>query len=218
MSSDRIRVTYVTSSSFKAQEVPILKTDVILDDGRPVMDIFDFDLRQVQIKETLEVDLFTMVKAEVEDAYTKLRVPCVVEHAGLIFEEFKDDSYPGGLTKPMWNTLRDRFAEETHSTGRRATARAVVGYCDGQRIMTFSGETNGFLADRPRGSREFYWDTLFVPDLPDGTAGTDTYAEIVDDRDRGLKYKVVELSQSTKAMKAFLEYRRRNRPQLWLRG
>jgi hypothetical protein len=59
----------------------------------------------------------------VASAYAQVKVPCIVEHAGLIFDDYKDRSYPGGLTKPMWNTLRDRFIEETRSANRGATAR-----------------------------------------------------------------------------------------------
>ena len=44
----------------------------------------------------------------------------------------------GGLTKPMWDTLLDRFVDETKSAGRHATARAVVAYCDGCNIYEAS--------------------------------------------------------------------------------
>ncbi len=37
---------------------------------------------------------------------------CIVEHAGVIFDEHKDLSYPGKLTKPMWDTLQETTAAE----------------------------------------------------------------------------------------------------------
>ena len=46
-----------------------------------------------------------MVRQEVKAAYAQLSIPCIVEHAGLIFADYKDHNYPGGLTKPMWNAL-----------------------------------------------------------------------------------------------------------------
>jgi inosine/xanthosine triphosphate pyrophosphatase family protein len=116
----------------------------------------------------------------------------------------------------MWDTLRERFIEETHSANRRAIARAVVAYCDGMQIKTFIGERMGTIADRPRGNREFYWDTIFIPDDPTGRAKNLTYAEIVDDPGLGLEFKIKELSQSSKAMTAFLEYRLfAGDPELW---
>lgn len=213
VSNRKIRVVFVTSSDFKIKENQVFMSECLLNDGTPVTDLFDFDIRQVPIKEVLEVDINAMVMAEVTKAYSEIRVPCIVEHAGLIFEGH--DSYPGGLTKPMWNALRDRFITETGSAGRKVTARAVVAYCDGKAVRTFVGETPGHLANAPRGSREFYWDTVFIPSEAKGAAKNKTYAEIVDDPTLGLLYKMKEFSQSTRAMVKFLEYRRKEEPTLW---
>jgi inosine/xanthosine triphosphate pyrophosphatase family protein len=206
-----IIVTYVTSSDFKKEENAVFSRVCTLLDGTPVSDLYAFDIREVSIRETLEVDITLMVTEEVKSAYARLKVPCIVEHAGLIFDLYRDSGYPGGLTKPMWNTLRDSFVTETHSSGKAATARAVVAYCDGQGVDTFTGETSGTISETPRGSRSFYWDTIFIPgdDNPDGY----TYAEIVDKF--GLEDKIRAKSQSTKAMLKFLEWRRTNDPELW---
>jgi inosine/xanthosine triphosphate pyrophosphatase family protein len=209
-----IDIVYVTSSRFKRAENEVYRENHQLSDGTVVKDIFRFDIREVTIKEVLEVDIRLMVTAEVTSAYGQLKVPCIVEHAGLVFEEYVSRSYPGGLTKPMWDTLRENFVSETGSSDRRAIARAVVAYCDGKSIHTFVGETAGTIAKEPRGSREFYWDTVFIPDTDDPAAHGRTYAQIVDDDALGLTYKM-KLSQSAKAMSAFLEYRRLNWPDLW---
>ncbi len=209
-----IDVVYVTSSRFKRAENEVYRETFVLPDGTPVKDVFRFDIREVAIKEVLEVDLELMVTAEVAKAYGQLKVPCIVEHAGLVFEEYVGRSYPGGLTKPMWDTLRENFVTETGSSGRRAIARAVVAYCDGKSVYTFIGETPGTIAKEPRGSREFYWDTVFIPDTDVPAARGRTYAEIVDDEALGLRHKM-QLSQSAKAMSAFLEYRKFNWPELW---
>src|SRR5262249_33080905 len=152
------------------------------------------------------VDLTVMVRQEVVRAYSQIQVPCIVEHAGLIFEDYRDSWYPGGLTKPMWNTLGDKFIKETNSAGRRAIARAVIAYCDGKQTYTFTGETLGTLAKRPRGSRRFYWDTVFIPDDHSSKTGGKTYAEICDDASLGLAYKMTKFSQSARAMLAFLRF------------
>lgn len=211
----RMKIVYVTSSSFKEEENRVFVANCMLD-KTPVKELFEFDIRKVPITEMLEVDLRVMVQAEVTNAYSQIKVPCIVEHAGLIFEDYKDKSYPGGLTKPMWKALGDKFIQETHSAKRRAIARAVVAYCDGKSVHTFVGETKGTLAERPRGAREFYWDTIFIPDDHPGKPGTKTYAEIVEDSDLGLKYKMTHLSQSAKAMLKFLKFlREEGPPGLW---
>jgi XTP/dITP diphosphohydrolase len=212
----KIKVVYVTSSKFKVQENEAFIKHCKLKDGTYVRDLFEFEIRANQIKEILEVDLKVMVQAEVVSAYSQIKVPCIVEHAGLIFKDYEKESYPGGLTKPMWDTLGDNFLNETNSAGRKATARAVIAYCDGMTIRTFVGETHGKLADKLRGSRKFYWDTVFMPVDPNGKVENMTYAEIVEDKNLGLPYKMEYLSQSSKAMIDFLEYLRENpRSTLW---
>jgi len=210
----RQTIVYVTSSPFKQAEIEILQEHAVLSDGTPVRDLFQFEIRPVPIKEVLEVDIREMVRAEVAKAYEQLKVPCIVEHAGLTFDGY--DWYPGGLTKPMWDTLGIKFVSETGSEGRRAIARAVVAYCDGKQIRAFVGETRGCITAEPRGTREFYWDTVFSPDVDDEKLKGKTYAEIVEDSNYGLKFKVLQLSQSTRAMLEFLEFRKLNRPALWL--
>ena len=211
----REKIVYVTSSRYKINENKHFVSKYKLSDGTTVKDRFEFDIRQVNIKESLEVDIAEMVTAEVKSAYSQVRVPCIVEHAGLIFEG--QPHYPGGLTKPMWNALQENFISETHSKHRRAIARAVVAYCDGQKIKTFVGETQGRISDIPKGStHKFYWDTIFIPDDPSGKSCNKTYAEIVEDKSLGLKYKVLHLSQSTRAMAKFMEYRLKyGTPELW---
>ena len=216
MANHKIKVVFVTSSDFKIRENDVFVTECKLLDGTPVRELFEFDIRQVPIKEVLEVDIQAMVMAEVTKAYSQIRVPCIVEHAGLIFKGY--DSYPGGLTKPMWDTLKDRFVAETRSAGESVVAKAVVAYCDGKAVRTFVGETPGKIASTPRGSRDFYWDTVFIPDEATGAAANKTYAEIVDDSSLGLSYKMGQLSQSSRAMINFLEYRRNVAPTFWLQG
>src|SRR5688500_5551281 len=124
-------IQYVTSNNFKREEAAIILSDAAFADGTRVGDLFSFDFRDVSITEILEVDIDVMVQDKVIKAYHRIRLPCIVEHAGLIFEVYEGRGYPGGLTKPMWDTLGDRFLGETASKGRRAIARAVVAYCDG---------------------------------------------------------------------------------------
>lgn len=199
-------ISYVTSSEFKIEENSILREKGTLDDATRIADAVEFQIRQLPISELLEIDIDVMVRAEVTKAYSQIRVPCIVEHAGLVFADVASEQYPGGLTKPMWNALGDRFVLETQSAGRRVVARAVVAYCDGMDVRTFVGETTGALAPAPRGSRQFYWDSVFIPDDPSGVSGGRTYAEIVDDPSLGLEYKVLNLSQSARAMRQFVAY------------
>jgi inosine/xanthosine triphosphate pyrophosphatase family protein len=214
--SPRHRVVYVTSSEYKKEENRIFHQGAKFADGINVSDLFEFELRALNVPERLLIDIDAMVRSEVVHAYRAIRVPCLVEHAGLVFRGVAEGSYPGGLTKPMWNALKPNFVSQTNSAGREVIARAVVAYCDGKRIHTFVGEVAGVLAQEPRGARDFYWDNVFVPSTATGLAAGLTYAEIVEDERLGLEHKVLELSQSSIAMLNCLEYlRREGTPSLW---
>jgi inosine/xanthosine triphosphate pyrophosphatase family protein len=199
-------LVYVTSSKHKQEENKVFVDFCQLDDGSQVKDVVEFEIREEPVLQILEVDIAKMVREGVAKAYSQIRVPCIVEYAGLIFAKYETLSYPGGLTKAMWNALGENFIAETSSSGERAIARAVIGYCDGKRVHTFTGETTGKLASSPRGSRQFYWDTVFMPDNADGSEGSETYSEIVADVGRGLPYKMQHLSQSAKAMRSLIAY------------
>lgn len=203
------KVVYCTTSQFKREELRHFVEGQTVSVPTPtgnldikIADLFRIDFRAEELTEILECDLSKMVRIKAMRAYQRVMVPCIVEHAGLIFKDYKDKSYPGGLTQPMWDTLEaEKFLVETHGKNRPAIARAVIGFCDGKTISTFIGETEGVLSDAPRGKREFYWDTVFCPTLADGTSSR-TYAEIV--AENGLQAKAA-MSQSGKALKAFVQ-------------
>jgi inosine/xanthosine triphosphate pyrophosphatase family protein len=179
--------------------------------GQKFEKLFEFEFRKVETTEPLLCDLEAMVRYKVKSAYRAVRVPCIVEHAGLILEGYETSSYPGGLTQPMWDALSaEKFVKSCLPLTDRAMARSVVGYCDGMNVHTFVGDTAGSLSKAPKGRREFYWDTIFCPD---GFGGK-TYAEIVKDDSSGLLEKL-KISQSIKALKQFMQHRLNNEPALF---
>lgn len=203
----KISIFYATRSEFKRQEIRIvLSTSEFTDNDnvvRKVGDRFDIRFSDVPTDEPLEIDLKAMVKHKAVSAYRGLLMPCIVEHAGLIMKTHKTSGFPGGLTQPMWDALgAEGFLKRTGSAGEAAIARAVFGYCDGMGVDTFVGETEGSIATEPRGSRDFYWDTVFCPN----EFGGKTYAEISGDPSLGIKEKM-KISQSFKALRKFLERR-----------
>jgi len=209
----RNKVVYCSWSSFKVEEWECVRNVHSLPGyGSAKLDTYvDLEFRQVSTHEPLLCDLTTMVHAKVLSAYEAVKVPCVVEHAGLILEGFETENYPGGLTQPMWDALgAERFVKACRPLAQKALARAVIGYCDGMHVKTFVGEMTGTLSDQPRGQREFYWDTIFCPDGFDGK----TYAEVVSDTPDGLAKKM-EVSQSIKALKQMIEYQINHKPALF---
>lgn len=208
-----IGLIYCSWSPFKKEEWNCIKNVFELESmpGQKLGQLFDLEFSNVFTTECLLCDLKRMVHFKVESAYRAVRVPCIVEHAGLVLEGYEDKSFPGGLTQPMWDALdAERFVASCSSLTTRATARAVIGYCDGMNIETFVGETKGSLSKIPKGARAVYWDTIFCPDGFDNR----TYAEIVGDDRRGL-IKKLEVSQSIKALKKFMQHRLKTEPVLF---
>ena len=176
----------------------------------PLGELFDLQFRSAKLREPLLRDLGSVVREKAISAYESVRVPCIVEHAGLVFADLAEHSYPGGLTQPMWDALTaNRFVRMKGVAGSRVIARAIVGYCDGMAVHLFQGETEGVIADLPRGKRAFYWDNVFCPEGGNQL----TYAEIAD-KQNGLLEKM-RLSQSQKAIMAFLRYRFVHKPKLF---
>lgn len=212
MTTVPIQIVYCSWSDFKKEEWALAKDIVDLDStGKKLGEFFDLRFRNVKTTEPLLCDLEAMVRFKVESAYRQVQVPCIVEHAGLILEGYEAKSFPGGLTQPMWDSLEpEEFVMCCSTLTNGAIARAVVGYCDGLNIYTFVGETKGRLSKTPRGTRQFYWDTIFCPE----GFGDKTYAEIVKDDTSGLGDKLA-ISQSIRALKKFMVYRLGNEPSLF---
>jgi XTP/dITP diphosphohydrolase len=198
-------IFYATRSPFKKQELEIISANETFTDAagepRKIGSAIDFKVSDIETEEPLEISLVEMVRHKARSAYKKILAPCIVEHAGLILETNSKAGFPGGLTQPMWDALGpEGFLSRLGCAGERATARAVVGYCDGAQTRTFVGETRGTIVTEPHGAREFYWDVVFSPD----GGGGKTYAQIAAEKG-GLAQKLA-LSQSTMALKAFAAF------------
>ncbi|MGD0208727.1 MAG: non-canonical purine NTP pyrophosphatase [Verrucomicrobiota bacterium] len=125
-----------------------------------------------RIQEILNLDLDEIVKDKTLKAHKYLGLPCVVEHGGLLINALQ--SFPGGLSKVVWDTTNDLLCGFIpKGISRSATAKSVIGYCDGMRIHLFKGETTGTVAESSRGNYKFQWDPIFIPD-----GATETYAEM----------------------------------------
>lgn len=212
----KTQVRYATQSSFKHAEVKQVVSSAILRNrhGAEIRaeDHFEVVFPSISTNEPLERDLEAMVRHKAVSAYQRILEPCIVEHAGLILGNYEEMSYPGGLTQPMWDALgAEGFLNSVTWAGIKVTARAVVGYCDGMNVHVFVGETVGQFSKEPMGTREFYWDTVFIPDDGDGR----TYAQI-SEGENGLVAKV-ELSQSRKAMVQCLEFMLKQDPVMFPR-
>ncbi len=152
MGETGVKLYFVTVNDFKAEEV----THYLRASG------VDLSIIRHGIQEILNIDLEVIVRDKALKAFKEVGLPCVVEHGGLYIDALS--GLPGGLSKVVWDTVGDKLCTFIKPDDiRSATATSVVGYCDGKRLHTFTGETRGSVATSARGAYKFQWDPIFVP-------------------------------------------------------
>ncbi len=135
------------------------------------------DQIDVAIEEIQTCDVETAVNHKVREAYSKLGEPVLVEDSGLVFNAW--NGLPGALVKWFEKTaglegmarMLDSFPD------RSAVAQCFVGLSDGNETFIGKGEVKGTIAESPRGSNGFGWDTLFIPEGYDITFAEMTQEE-----------------------------------------
>jgi len=146
---------FVTSSHDKLSEVRRIL-------GRSV------DMSDTELDEPQAVELGVVVAAKAQQAYDRLHRAVMVEDSGLFIDAW--NGLPGALVK--W------FLERVGVEGicamlqqfptREATARTLIGYHNGK-LKIFEGSIKGNIADSPRGSSGFGFDSIFIPEGSDRT-------------------------------------------------
>jgi XTP/dITP diphosphohydrolase len=162
-----MKVYFVTNNTSKAAELQ----DYLTSAPPPAPDLQIVVFKSV-LSEVLDSDIDRIVTNKALDAFERVGLPCVVEHSGLFMDALP--GLPGGLGETIWRSIGDRMCGFLHhADSRAATARSVIGYCDGRRVTLFHGEARGQIAERSQGERSFNWDPIFIPD-----GSEHTYAEM----------------------------------------
>jgi non-canonical purine NTP pyrophosphatase (RdgB/HAM1 family) len=125
-------------------------------------------ISKMPIEEPQNMSLDLLVREKIKKVAPQLPdVPFFVEHTGLIIDAWK--GLPGGLTSLFMDTVGNegicKMMRGYHRNERRARARVVIGFFhpDIGDPATFPGEISGIIAPEPRGSANFGWDPIFIP-------------------------------------------------------
>lgn len=159
------RLTFITGNQNKADYLGKYL-------GFPVEHI-KIDLGEIQ-----SLNLNEIVEHKVRQAYEKVQGPVIVEDVSLEFEAL------GRLPGPFIRFFVDEVPFENicsmlDGKTRKATARCVFGYYDGQVLKLFEGKLGGEIAVTPAGENGYGWDKIFIPD-----GYTVTRAELSEEDDR----------------------------------
>ena len=160
---------------------------------KEILDSNDIEVisNKTKIEEIQTENVHHLIEDKALKAYKKIGRPLIVEHTGLYID--KINGLPGGLTQIFWDTLQaDKFAEIFGASDKssKAKAKTIVCYVDGKKFKTFEGEINGYIIDKPRGSKDFQWDCVFVPDDYD-----QTFAEMGHDKKNNISMRKIALSK-----------------------
>ncbi|WP_456475350.1 non-canonical purine NTP pyrophosphatase [Candidatus Pyrohabitans sp.] len=101
----------------------------------------------------------------VEDALRKAELlPAMAEDSGLFIPALR--GFPGTITGYVQRTLTAKhLLRLMEDKAREACFRSVVGLREASgEIRLFRGEVCGRIADSPRGSSEYWYDTIFIPE------------------------------------------------------
>jgi len=143
-----MKVYFVTSNKNKVREFEkILKM--------PLKNI------SLNLTELQSIEIEEVVKYKAKQAFEAVKKPVIVEDTGLYFEDWK--GLPGALIKIFSQTLGYKKLCQILGKNRKAKAKTVIGYFDGKEYREFTGELKGKIASSPRGSNNFGWDVIFIP-------------------------------------------------------
>lgn len=152
---------------------------------------------KLDLDEIQSLDLKEIVEHKVRQAYEKIKKPVIVEDVSLEFAAL--GRLPGTFIKFFVDEVPfEIICSMIDGKTRKATARCVFGYFDGQDLKLFEGGLDGEIATTPSGENGYGWDKIFIPQ---GYTVTRASLEEKDDQKTYLQIKPFE------KLKEFLESR-----------
>ncbi len=144
-----VNITFITGNQNKADKLAEYL-------GLPVKH------QKVELDEIQTLDIHKIVEHKVKQAYEQLKSPVLVEDSSLEFEALN------GLPGPFIKFFVDNIPYEDicsllDGKSRKATARTVFGYYDGNEVKFIESELHGTIAEKPvKGDNGYDWDHFFI--------------------------------------------------------
>lgn len=154
-----MEIRFVSKNPHKTKEIEKIFEDTSITVVQAPLKIHEIQTENIQ----------DIVRDKVLKAFQMIGRPVFIEHTGLYIESL--GGFPGGLTQVFWDKLKaEKFSEIFGQLKNTSiTAKTVIAYCDAKNIHIFEGSINGDVASEPKGSREFQWDCVFIPNGYDKT-------------------------------------------------
>ncbi len=146
--------------------------------------------QDLTLPEIQSLDLEEIVQLKAEAAYAHIKNPIIVEDTSLIFHAL--GKLPGPFIKWFYQELGNEGLIELINAypNRNATVDIMYGLHTGTEVVTFKGQTQGSIADTPRGKNGFSWDPIFIPN-----GQTKTTAEMNQDEQKQTSARRIALNK-----------------------
>lgn len=119
--------------------------------------------KKIDLDEIQSLDLRQIVEHKVRQAYEMTGGPVLVEDVSLEFEAL--GRLPGTFIKFYVDEVPfETICRTLDGLSRKATARCVFGYYDGNNLEFFEGKLGGSIAETPSGNSGYGWDKIFIPE------------------------------------------------------
>jgi XTP/dITP diphosphohydrolase len=176
------RISLITGNEGKAREYAALL-------GIEVSAVKE-DLIEIQSLDVVEV-----VKHKVQDAYSKLRSPVLVDDTGLVLNAW--NGLPGALIAWFLSTVGAQGILDMAAgvTDRTTTVTTALGYADTHGVRVFTGTLPGTLTTERRGDDGFGYDSIFMPDSSDRT-----FAEMSSDQKNAISHRRLAVEELRKGL------------------
>ncbi len=152
-----MEILFITSNENKLREARQILENVSLDS-------YPLDLEETQ------GSMETVIGRKLDEAYSKLNKPLMVEDTSLVFDVMGE--LPGPYIKDfLKNIPLDEFSLLASFNGEESRAKAVcmIGVMDDSgKKHIFKGECPGKIV-KPRGESNFGWDPVFQPNAHEKT-------------------------------------------------
>lgn len=121
------------------------------------IDHFEFSIEELQTEE-----LSKLVQEKAIAAFNRVRHPVIVDHTCLGLSALR--GLPGTAASHFWKCLGTDVCGVVSKLGDdRAEVTVALAFTDGKRMIQVQHKQKGQIAAAPKGSREFDWDRVFIP-------------------------------------------------------
>lgn len=170
---------------------------------------FEVKKAGVEVPEIQSVNVIEVVKAKLKSAFEQTGKSCFVMDASLVIDglnkTWSEKKFPGALIKDVFWSMGDENICKLVQMNKDAGClwRSVLGYFDGKNEHYFEESVPGDIAETPRGTNGYDWDTIFMPKWEERT-----FAEMTPDEKQAF-------ALTKKLYTQFLTFLNNENPSIW---